>query len=258
MSTPASVAKWTEMPVLAYDVETSGVNAHQDRIVTACTVEFRPGRRPVATNWLLRPDGFEIPAEATAVHGVTTEDAIARGMDPQVALFEISATLALWLGKGFPVVAFNAAYDISITEAENTRHQLPTLAQRLAPKPVGPFIDPMVLDRKVDPYRKGNCPHCAAENKTLAGCCLHYGVPLVAAHTAESDAASAVRLFHKIVAKSPETFRGMTIGGLHMAQVGWRRDQMVSLRRYFDRNGTEPDGCDPSWPLLQAPAGVTS
>lgn len=263
--TSPEVTKWTEMPVLAFDIESTGISVHEDRIVTASVVEFSGGR-PIATNWLINP-GIDIPDEATAVHGITTAYAAEHGQDPGVALFEISARLALWMGKGWPVVAFNVAYDVSILEAENRRHDCPTLADRLGPKPVGPFIDPMVLDKKIDQWRPAHCDGnqkrpprctCGAEDKTLVGCCRHYQVPLINAHTAESDAASAVRLFHKIVAKSPETFRGMTIGGLHMAQVGWRREQMISLRQYFDRAGIEHDGCDPAWPLLSTPASVTS
>lgn len=264
MTAQEVVAKWTTMPALGFDTESTGTGAHEDRIVTASIVEFQPGQRPVAHNWLVDP-GVPIPEGAAAIHGWTTGriQASPNAVAPGRAAFEISARLALWLGKGFPVVAFNVAYDITMIEAENRRHAVPTLAERLAPKPVGPFIDPMVLDKEVAPYRPAHCDgkqkrsprcRCGADDKTLTSLCRHYGVPLIAAHTAESDAASAVRLFWKIVEKSPDTFRGMTIGGLHMAQVGWRREQMLSLRSYFDRNGIEHDGCDPAWPLLQTPA----
>lgn len=245
--------KWDDLPCLAFDIESTGVNAHEDRVVTATLVEFQPGKRPVATNWLVNP-GIEIPAEATAVHGVTTEHARAHGVSPDQALFELSGRIALWLGHRRPVVAFNAAYDLTMIEAENRRNNIPTLAERLAPKGIGPVIDPMVIDRHVDPYRKKACAcGCGATNKTLGGCCTHYRVPLVAAHTSESDAASAVRLFRAIVHAHPDAFLGMLLPGLHEAQKGWRREQQISLRRYFDRQGIAHDGMDPGWPVMSTP-----
>lgn len=249
------VAKWASMPALAFDTETTGVNVHDDRVVTACVVEFQPEKRPAATSWLLNP-GVDIPAEATAVHGVTTDHARQHGQDPAVALFEITARLALWLRKGLPIVGFNVAFDLTIVEAENTRHGLPTLVERLDGK-VEPVIDALVLDRHVEKYRKKACGcGCGATDKTLTGCCQHYRVPLVAAHTAESDAASAVRLFRAIVAAHPQEFRGMLLPGLHEAQKGWRREQQDSLRAYFDKAGTPHDGCDGSWPIVRTPAAV--
>lgn len=241
--TTAAGDKWATMPMLAFDIESTGVNAHEDRIVTACIVEFNHGR-PKAANWLINP-GIDIPDEATAVHGITTEHAREHGQDPATAVFEISARLAVWMGHRLPVVAMNAAYDLTMLEAENRRHSCPTLAERLSPKPIGPVIDPFVMDKKVDRYRKGG--------RKLVDLCTHYGVPLVAAHTAESDAASAVRLARAIIAAHPDAFRGMTVGGLHVAQQQWRREQMLGLRAYFEKNGIEHDGCNPAWPVMPAP-----
>ena len=36
---------------------------------------------------------------------------------------------------------------------------------------------------------------------------------------------------------------------LHTLQKTWRREQMRGLREYFDKNGTDHDGCDGGWPL---------
>lgn len=255
MSARDVIAKWATMPALAFDTETTGINVHEDRIVTACVVEFRDGHRPAATSWLLNP-GIEIPAEATAVHGITTEHARTHGRPPEEALFEITARLALWLRAGRPIVGYDVAFDLTLLEAENRRHGLPTLAERLDGK-ITPVIDALVLDRHVEKYRKKACPcGCGATDKTLTGCCQHYRVPLVAAHTAESDAASSVRLFRAIVARHPEEFRGMLLPGLHEAQKAWRREQQLSLASYFRRNG-EPEkaaDCSPDWPIMRAPA----
>lgn len=228
-------------PVLAFDLETTGINPHEDRIVTACLVGFQPDLRPVASKWLVDP-GVEIPEEATAVHGITTEHAQACGSDPKVAAFQITRRLAHWLKDGRPVVAYNAPYDFTLLEAENRRHDNPTLAHLLGGvENLKPVIDPFVLDKHADKWRKGS--------RKLADTCQHYDVPLVAAHTSESDAASAVRLARAILAKHAHKFRGYTLASITQFQADWRKEQMDGLRAHFDRTGVEHDGCNPGFPL---------
>jgi DNA polymerase III subunit epsilon len=261
MSTASS---WAEVPCLGFDLESTGVNAHQDRIVQAAVVSVKPGVDPVKFTWLADP-GVPIPDEAAAVHGITSERARAEGQDIGQVLFELTGRLALWLGKGFPIAGFNLAYDLTMLEAENRRHGIDTLASRL-PKGIGPVIDAMVLDKYADGYRKGICAQdrknpcqCGATDKKLTSLCLHYGVPLGDdAHDATADALAAALLWPRIIARHPEKFRGFTVGALHQGQIRWRKEQMDSLRSYFDRQGTEHDGCDPSWPLLRQPATQTT
>jgi len=231
--------KWAEGPMLGFDTESTGIDVWTDRIVTASLVDIRPARRPASTTWLVNP-GVEIPAEATAVHGITTEHAREHGRDPGPALFEVTASLALTMGKGIPVVGANLAYDLTLLEVENERHGNPTLRQRLHPKRIGPCVDVMVLDRYVDKYRKGG--------RKLSDLVTHYGVILAGAHTADADALAACRLFPRILAKSRE-LQGYPLGALHQLQIKARAEQMDGLRKYFDKNGTPHDGCNGGWPL---------
>jgi hypothetical protein len=89
-----------------------------------------------------------------------------------------------------------------------------TLAERLAPKP-----GRSRSSTRSSSTRRSTVPQGRPQARRPL---RPYGVPLVAAHTAESDAASAVRLARAIIAAKPEAFRGMTIGGLHQAQQQWR------------------------------------
>lgn len=257
----ADVSNWSRVPVLGFDLETTGINAHSDRIVQAAVVSVKPDAQPNLFTWLADP-GVEIPAEASEVHGITTERAQAEGQDIGQVLFELTGRLALWLGKGFPIAGFNIAYDLTMLEAENRRHGVDTLASRL-PKGIAPVIDAMVLDKYADKWRRSECAKnkkpcaCGAVDRKLTGLCLHYSVQLVGAHDAGADALAAALLWPQIIAKAPSKFRGMTLGALHQAQIGWRRDQMNSLRRYFDDNAIEHDGCDPNWPIYRPPAPVT-
>ena len=67
---------WHRGPMALFDCESTGVDPHRDRIVTAAIVEVTPGadRPSRSSTWLLDP-GIDIPAPAAAVHGVTTEHA---------------------------------------------------------------------------------------------------------------------------------------------------------------------------------------
>lgn len=234
-----SAAKWWEAPLVAFDVESTGVDVFADRIVTAAVVDITPGRRPMTTTWLINP-GVPIPDEATAIHGITTEHARAAGTDPAQALFEITGRLALALTQRVPIVAYNAPFDLSMLEAENHRHQLPGLAHRLAPQPVGPIIDPFIMDRGLDPYRKGK--------RTLDANCTHYGVTLAGAHTSDADAIAACRLA-VVLAKGHAGVRAMGLDRLHNAQIKWHRERQESFADYLHKKGEDASQVNCDWPL---------
>lgn len=237
-----------------FDLESTGVDVWTDRIVQAALVSVVDGTETDHSTWMVNP-GIDIPDEAAAVHGISTERAKAEGGDPAQMLFEVTGRLALTMGRRIPIVVANAPYDFTLLEAENARYGIDTLTSRVAPLPIGPVIDPMVLDKFADPYRKAICAknrkpcNCGAVDKKLSSLCLHYGVELTAAHDAGADALAACLLVPAIVRRHSQKFRGYTVGSLHMAQVGWRREQMNGLREYFDKQGTEHDGCDPAWPI---------
>lgn len=246
----STATKWDEFTCLGFDLETTGINTAEDRIVQSALVEVAPAARPKIITWLANP-GIDIPAEATAVHGITSEHAATHGQDPAQVLFELTGRLALWLGHGKPVVGMNLAFDLTMLEAENRRHGIDTLASRLGGVgKIQPIIDVLVLDKYAHPYRKGG--------RKLVDLCREYGVIHTGAHDAAGDALAACRLWPRIMAKHATKFRGHTLGSLHQSQVGWRKDQMDGLRAYFDKNGTSHDGCDGSWPLQALPVGVSS
>lgn len=240
--------KWDRFPLLAFDLETTGINVHEDHVVQSALVKVLPDQRPEITTWLVNP-GVEIPDEAAAVHGITTDHAQAHGTDPAQMLYELTGRLALWLGNGKPIVGMNLAYDLTLLEAENRRHGIDTLLDRLGPGHIQPVIDVMVLDKYVDKFRKGG--------RRLENLCEVYGVRHVGAHDAAGDALATARIFPRLMAKHAAKFRGFTLGALHQAQIGWRRDQMDGLRRYFEKNGIEHDGCNGDWPIQRPPVTTT-
>lgn len=156
----------------------------EDRPVTAALVHTAPGQRPRTVTWLMDP-GIEIPAEAAAVHGWTTERLLARvggpgravkittapdgprvaGMTATAALAEIADQVAALMHIGTPIVVANAAYDMSLLETNLDRAGLPTLSSRDGG--VRGVVDPMCIDRQWDPYRKScyKAPGCKPDEQ---------------------------------------------------------------------------------------------
>jgi len=216
---------WDAGPFLSLDIETTGTDPWEDRIVTVSLVEVAAGAQLNVQSWLLNP-GVPIPAEAEYIHGISTAQASRKGVAPAQALEEITARVAFWLGTFNPVVVFNASFDLTMLEAENERHGVATLVERLGE--IRPVIDPLVLDKGVDTYRRGK--------RTLPALADLYGVPLENAHSSAADAVAAALLVPMITAHFP-ALREYPLDALHDVQRLWRSEQQLSLANYFERQG---------------------
>lgn len=60
-------------PIVFFDLETTGVDTAKDRIVEISMVKVMPDGEQIVKTRKLNP-GMHIPAEATAIHGITDED----------------------------------------------------------------------------------------------------------------------------------------------------------------------------------------
>ncbi len=232
------MSSWADGPFLGFDTETTGVRPQDDRIVTAAVVRREAGRSRTRT-WLVDP-GVEIPPTATAVHGITTAQARSQGLQASVALSEVADELAAAMGVGTPVVAFNAAFDLTLLESELRRHGLPTLEDRLG-RPLGPVLDPLVLDRALERYRPGK--------RRLGDLCsiydVHTGGDL---HTAEVDVDATLVLLAAVVRRYP-TLRTMDVEQVHAWQVAAHREWADGFNRWRRRQGLEGPGAGRDWPL---------
>lgn len=59
-------------PICFFDLETTGVQVVKDRIVEMAVVKVHPDGKIEKKRWLINPE-MPIPAEASAVHGITNE-----------------------------------------------------------------------------------------------------------------------------------------------------------------------------------------
>ena len=238
---------WHLGRLAAFDVETTGTDPEADRIVTAALSIVGAQRAGEHHFWIVDP-GVEIPAAATAVHGVTTQRARSEGVSPQQAVAEITELLAAEVRARVPIVAFNARFDLTILDREARRHGVVPLVERSGAADSLLVIDPYVLDKQIDRYRPGK--------RTLDAVCAHYGVPLGSAHQAGADALAAARVAYRIGTLAPE-LAGLDIEQLHADQVSWAAAQAASLQAHFRQQG-RMELVQGAWPVVPAPEALAA
>ncbi|MFF2964290.1 exonuclease domain-containing protein [Streptomyces sp. NPDC057963] len=232
---------WHLGRMCGFDIESSGLNVETDRIVTACVVGCGGGDPVTPRTWFADP-GIDIPAEATAVHGITTEKARAEGRPAADVVEEIVHALAEAVINGLPVIVMNAPYDLTLLDREARRHGVTPLTDIVGDELR--VIDPRVMDKAVDPYRKGR--------RTLTDLCAYYRLRLDAAHTADADALAACRVAQALAEKWPQ-LRGTALDQLHAVQQQWAQQQATSFAAYLARTpGREHEAASvrADWPFV--------
>lgn len=111
---------------LFFDTETTGkadfkaaANAeHQPRIVQlGALLTEDDGHEIASVNLIIKPDGFTIPIEASAIHGITTDKAGAFGIPIRYAL---AVFRSFWTAAD-TVIAHNTNFDLLLVEGEMNR-----------------------------------------------------------------------------------------------------------------------------------------
>ncbi len=213
---------WAQGTLCGLDFESTGLDVELERIVTACIVRVDGSGKtaPAGKKWLINP-GIEISAEASAIHGITTEQARTAGDDPAVAIAEITETLRRALTTGTPIVGFNVGgYDLTLLDRECRRYGIPVL------DPLMPVIDGLVLDKHVVEKRSGQGA------RKLTALSKVYGVRLDDAHDASADALAAVGVACRIAERFPHIGR-LSLPALHALQVTEKAKQDENFANYL-------------------------
>ena len=211
--------------------ETTGVEPATAHIITAAFVDSATEVR----TWLADP-GIEIPESARAVHGITTEFAQANGAAAAQVVGELCAEFAALKEEGAVVVGHNVVYDLSVMAAEVARHR-PDID---FPSVIPTIIDTFVVDKHIDPYRKGK--------RTLIETAKTYRVELLDAHDAAADALAALDISRALAEKSTE-ISAMTNDEIMAAQADWKRSQAAGLQAWLRKKGNAEAVVDGSWPM---------
>ncbi len=216
-----------------FDLETTGIDVETSRIVSAHVgVIDSSGTSVELTDWLADP-GIEIPEQASAVHGITTERARSQGRAADEVVAEIVAAIRAILDRGIPVTIYNAPYDLTLLNREAIRHGVAPLVDP------SPIIDPLVIDKAVDRYRKGK--------RTLEAAAITYGVDLADAHDAGADAVAAGRVAQAIARRYAAEL-GNDLAALHARQIDWCAEQAASFEDYMRRTRDPAFSASGGWP----------
>ena len=150
-------------PLVFFDLETTGINIAKDRIVEISFVKVYPNGKEESKTRRINP-GMPIPAEATAVHGITNED-----VKDCPTFKEIAKSLAAQI-EGCDLAGFNSnRFDIPLLAEEFIRAGVDIDLNRRK------FVDVQTIYHKM-------------EQRTLSAAYKFYcNKDLDNAHTAEAD-----------------------------------------------------------------------
>ena len=228
---------WSDGELLAFDLETTGVDQFNDVPVSFALVTMAGGRVTGRHTSLVDP-GRDIPPSATEVHGITTEQARIEGMPLAEAVRVLAGALADASGRGVPVVGMKLDYDLTILDVQSRGHLGSSLAEFGF---AGPVLDALVLDRHFDRYRKGR--------RTLGNLCDEYRVGIGRAHDAAADAEATLGVLAAMCRRYPALCNA-ALADLHRSQVTWHRQWATSFGDWRRRQGLPPlDPLDAVWPI---------
>lgn len=185
---------------IIFDTETTGLPKRWDAPITdvdnwprciqiAWQVHDEMGNLIEHQDYLIKPDGFNIPYDSEKIHGISTELALEQGVPLHDVLVKFNEALA----KAKFVVGQNIGFDINIMGCELYRYSVES-----------PMADMPILD---------TCTEVTAELLKLPGgrggrfklpnlTELHsylFGVPFAEAHNATADVEATTRCFFELV-----------------------------------------------------------
>jgi len=150
-------------PICFFDLETTGTNVAKDRIVEISILKVFPNGNKESKTWLVNP-GVEIPAEVTAIHGISNER-----VANEPTFKELSKEIYAMI-KDSDLGGFNSnRFDIPLLAEEMLRADIDFDLKNMA------AIDVQTIFHKM-------------EKRTLAAAYKFYcGKELSDAHSAEAD-----------------------------------------------------------------------
>lgn len=230
-------------PLLGFDIESTGVDQFEDRIVTFSMVySAYKGANPEILEWLIDP-GVEIDEGASAVHGITTAYAQEFGKQAHNAMPYIARRMERIVELGIPLVIYNAPFDTTMLWQEFQRYNVPVKFTQ--EEMFSRVIDPLVIDKACDKWRKGS--------RKLTDTAKLYGYDLTNAHNSTADVEATIHITRQLDKHfKPE----MTIELLQEFQKDAKIEQSTSFQKYLrkktDENGNlvDPDAViSTEWPF---------
>lgn len=160
-----------EVTFVAFDLETTGLDAARERIVEIAAVKFRNRTFLEARSWLINP-GTPVPEDSARVHGIS--DAL---LESAPAFPSVYPDFCGFI-RGCVLVAHNAPFDVRFLLAETRRHRLERPGVRV--------LDSLALARRW---------YAGQESYRLPRLVESLGLPEGGFHRALADAHHVMHLF---------------------------------------------------------------
>lgn len=232
---------------IVLDTETTGVDVLKDRVVQSYIGLFSAAdlSRPLFSQEIIWQAPADMVEQTSEIHGISPKVA-SLGVAPNRARAMLRDSLARLKNQlpEAPLVAYNAAFDISLLAAPKDSFGYSGTSGRMLNAVLQRFdmLDPLILDKQLDKFRKGK--------RNLASVARHYGSAseelLEKAHDARFDCEITARVLVDIVEKY-RLERGWTLSQLHAAQKKWAVEQKLSFAKFRGLDLAHEAG----WPIQQ-------
>lgn len=198
--------KWTDLPLAVIDVETTGLEPADDRIIEIGIVHFEDGEVEEIYGQLIDPER-NLPERVTEITGITETD-----LQDKPTFDEVAAEVEDQL-SGVGIVAYNLDFDRSFVENELERagHAWPSDA---------PTFDPLVFAREFFKDER---------RKNLGTIADKLGIPLEEAHRATHDAEVAGHVLYAFADRLPEGLEDLMV-----LQAQWEQTQAQQRANWRD------------------------
>ncbi|KQY58281.1 hypothetical protein ASD11_01030 [Aeromicrobium sp. Root495] len=219
---------WHDVTLASLDFETTGVDPRHDRVISYALLD-EPG---FEITGLIHP-GIPVPPASAAVHGIS--DAMLADAPPaDVEIAVVAEWVQSLVERQVGLVVFNAAYDLTMLQAECRRHDVaePEWDRLLV-------VDPFVVDWGLTRGELGQ--------RRLVDVAAYYEVGIDNAHDASCDARAARDVAVEQAARH-EHVGTATLSDLMAHQRRWYAERAEDWNAYARRVGRDLD--DPTgWPL---------
>ncbi len=221
---------WADDTLFVLDTETTSPTPTEARLVSIAGLFVPREGEPWGLRTIVNA-GVDVPDGAAQIHGITTERTRAEGIPVADAIAQLIQLFELVAKAEAPVVIYNVPFDWTVCHCEATRSglKLPTV----------PLVDPLLLDKHFDKYRKGS--------RRLADTAALYGVTVGTAHDAAADAIMTAGVLRAIIGRNP-ALRRLSLPELMANQQSWWRANKIDVNKYWERTG-KPQRETGDWPL---------
>ena len=212
---------WWGHNLVLFDVETTGLDDADDRVVEVGFARFEKGELVETWGSLVYPQR-QIPEEASKSHGISQVDVATA--PPFIGV----VTNAIRIARDAWPAAYNAGFDKKFWAAEIGRTSIPSMNTPMF-NPDVEWFDPLVWIRERDGIWAGN---------KLTQVCERYGVVLESAHRATDDATAAGRLVFEWLR---DNMPNLTMHEVLRRQRHYHAKHEKARREWFARKGIPYD-----------------